>query len=302
MNKNLKRILFATDGSEFSSRRPAEWPSTWPGAAASRLNGHDHRAHPPRTWKAWAPTACASRWSARPRPASNAVVAAAKAAGVACENQLVYGEEPHHEIVNNGGGTPARPHRPGPARQARPGPAHGGPQPPPTWRATPPATVHHGAPGPARSGASASCWPPTALPTARPPPGPPRPSTAQCNVPVTVGLRHPPGATSAERKAEARTAVDRVTRRDEIRRHPRRGVWSAKAARTRWSSIPPPTARPTSSWWAATAAPPVPPDPGQHLRTHHGPGPVPGAHRPVGGLSTGVIPHPNPSPARGRGG
>ena len=98
MSSNLKHILFATDGSDFSSgaQRVAVDLAKRCGArltvmtivlTTQDLEGvgtHGLREQMEREAQARIDT----------------VVAAAKSAGVACDTQLVYGEEPHHEIVN----------------------------------------------------------------------------------------------------------------------------------------------------------------------------------------------------------
>ncbi|HNA29304.1 MAG TPA: universal stress protein [Thiobacillaceae bacterium] len=98
MSSNLKHILFATDGSDFSSgaQRVAIDLAKRCGArltvmtivlTTQDLEGvgtHGLREQMEREAQARIDT----------------VVDAAKSAGVACDTQLVYGEEPHHEIVN----------------------------------------------------------------------------------------------------------------------------------------------------------------------------------------------------------
>ncbi len=98
MSNNLKHILFATDGSEFSAgaqrvaidlakRCEARLTVMSIVLSTQDLEGvgtHGLRAQMEREAQA----------------RIDAVVAAAGAAGVACDTQLVYGEEPHHEIVN----------------------------------------------------------------------------------------------------------------------------------------------------------------------------------------------------------
>lgn len=98
MSNNLKHILFATDGSEFSSgaqrvaidlakRCDARLTVMTIVLSTQDLEGvgtHGLRAQMEREAQA----------------RIDAVVAAAAAVGVACDTQLVYGEEPHQEIVN----------------------------------------------------------------------------------------------------------------------------------------------------------------------------------------------------------
>lgn len=98
MTKKLKHILFATDGSEFSAgaQRVAIDLAKRCGArltvmtivlTTQDLEGvgtHGLREQMEREAQA----------------RIDAVLAAARAEGVACDTQLVYGEEPHHEIVN----------------------------------------------------------------------------------------------------------------------------------------------------------------------------------------------------------
>jgi hypothetical protein len=98
MNMSVKHILFATDGSEFSAgaqrvaidlakRCQARLTVMSIVLTTQDLEGvgtHGLREQMEREAQA----------------RIDAVVAAAQAAGVACDTQLVYGEEPHHEIVN----------------------------------------------------------------------------------------------------------------------------------------------------------------------------------------------------------
>jgi nucleotide-binding universal stress UspA family protein len=205
MSNNLKHILFATDGSEFSAgaqrvaidlakRCEARLTVMTIVLSTQDLEGvgtHGLRAQMER--------------EAQSR--LDAVVAAAGAVGVSCDTQLVYGEEPHQEIVNTA--EDLKPDlvvlgRRGKRGLARLMVGH--------------ATAHVAGHAPCnvlmvpRAGqlwsqrivlaTDGSAHSAAAAETARA-------VASQCQMPVTV-VSATTRSHSAERKAEARTAVDRV--------------------------------------------------------------------------------------------
>lgn len=206
MHKNLKHILFATDGSEFSSgaERVAIDLARRCGARLTVMT----IVLTTQDLEAVGTHGLREQMEREAQARIDAVVAAAKAAGVACETQLVYGEEPHHEIVNTA--AELQPDlivlgRRGKRGLARLMVGH--------------ATAHVAGHAPCdvlmvpRAGqvwsqrillaTDGSAHGEAAARTAQA-------VAAQCNVPVTV-VSATTRSHSAERKAEARTAVDRVT-------------------------------------------------------------------------------------------
>lgn len=206
MNKNVKHILFATDGSEFSAgaQRVAIELAKRCGArltvmtivlTTQDLEGvgtHGLREQMEREAQA----------------RIDAVVAAATAAGVACDTQLVYGEEPHQEIVSTA--AELNPDLVVLGRRGKRGlarlmvghaTAHVAGNAPCDVLMVPRAgqvwsrRVLLATDGSAHGEAAARAAQAVA---------------AQCNVPVTV-VSATTRSHSAERKAEARTAVERVT-------------------------------------------------------------------------------------------
>jgi nucleotide-binding universal stress UspA family protein len=206
MNKTLKHILFATDGSEFSAgaQRVAIDLARRCGArltvmtivlTTQDLEGvgtHGLREQMEREAQA----------------RIDAVVAAARAAGVTCDTQLVYGEEPHQEIVSTA--AELNPDLVVLGRRGKRGlarlmvghaTAHVAGHAPCDVLMVPRAgqvwtqRVLLATDGSAHGDAAARAAQAVA---------------AQCNVPVTV-VSATTRSHSADRKAEARTAVERVT-------------------------------------------------------------------------------------------
>ena len=206
MNKNVKHILFATDGSEFSAgaQRVAIDLAKRCGARLTVMT----IVLTTQDLEGVGTYGLREQMEREAQARIDAVVAAATAAGVACDTQLVYGEEPHQEIVSTA--AELNPDLVVLGRRGKRGlarlmvghaTAHVAGNAPCDVLMVPRAgqvwsrRVLLATDGSAHGEAAARAAQAVA---------------AQCNVPVTV-VSATTRSHSAERKAEARTAVERVT-------------------------------------------------------------------------------------------